>query len=93
MTINAYTEFLRAKAQTAVQTGVDVAEGELMLPLDPTVKALISREISITTFEGLPSAVKAASVEQLQEALELLSAELRRGRGPVLEIAIRKKAG
>lgn len=93
----AYTSFLRGKAQTAVQTGFSVtlpgqAEGEESPSLsDPIVAALISREISITTYEGLPAAVAAASVEQLRQALELLPDDLRTGRGPVLEHALRRK--
>lgn len=71
--------------------GFTVTEGEVPPPLDPTVAALISREISITTYEGLPAAVTAASVEQLRQALELLPDDLRKGRGPVLEHAIRRK--
>lgn len=94
--LQTYTDFLRGKAQTAKSDGFSVtlpgqAEGEGSPPLDPTVAALISREISITTYEGLPAAVTAASVEQLRQALELLPDDLRKGRGPVLEHAIRRK--
>lgn len=69
--------------------------GVMQLPLtfpDAIVAALISPDICITRYEGLPATVTAASAEQLAQALELLPDELRRGRGPVLEYALRKKA-
>lgn len=67
------------------------------LPLafaDPIIVALISRDICISTLAdgGLWATVRSASVEQLRGALELLPDELRRGRGPVLEFALRKLA-
>lgn len=66
------------------------------LPLafaDPIITALISPTICISTLaaDGLWAIVGVASVEQLVAAIELLPDELRRGREPVLIVALRKK--
>jgi hypothetical protein len=67
---------------------------QLELPFpDQTVSQLISPFIDITRYEGLPAAVAEATREQILAALELLPDELRRGRGPVLEYALTRKAG
>lgn len=41
----------------------------------------------------IPAAVEAASIEQLRQALELLPDDMRRGRGPVIQAALRRKGG
>lgn len=65
---------------------------QLPMPFaDPIVAALISRDICITDYSGLPQTVAGASAEQLAAAIELLPQELRRGRGPVLEFALKKR--
>lgn len=58
---------------------------------DPTVVALISTSICITRYDGLPAMTVAATADQLAQAIELLPDELRRGRGPVLAAALKKK--
>lgn len=67
---------------------------QLPMPFaDPIIAALISPTICISTLaaEGLWAIVGVASVEQLVAAIELLPDELRRGREPVLIVALRKK--
>lgn len=64
------------------------------LPLafaDHIVLSLISREISITTYECLPATVAAATVEQLEDALRLLPEDMKNGRFYVLDYALNKK--
>jgi hypothetical protein len=60
--------------------------------VDPVVAALISRDTCITRYEGgLPEIVANATADQLRQAIELLPDGLRKGRGPVLEFALKKK--
>lgn len=71
---------------------------EVIVPkptLDPVVAQLIDPAIAVWTAApgGLTWAVTHATVEQLQAALTLLPDALRKGRGPVLEAAIKKLGG
>lgn len=58
---------------------------------DPVVAALISHDTCTWRYDGLPQTVAGASAEQLVAAIELLPPELKRGRGPVLACALKKR--